>query len=126
MNSQQALTNEFYTDSSKPEIVLIFPKTIELEFISVDIPYSIFFVGSYLRKFGYPVKLFDHRKTSFRFMLKYIREHNVRYVGVSTMTGPQLLFAEGEVCEPATLVKNDFTLGKTYNSFLKGLVNSFR
>jgi radical SAM superfamily enzyme YgiQ (UPF0313 family) len=94
MHSQIVSTPEIFTDPSKPEVVLIFPKTIELEFISVDIPYAIFFVGSYLRKFGYPVKLFDQRKTSFRVMLKYIRDHNVRYVGVSTMTGPQLLFAE--------------------------------
>ncbi|MBI4609339.1 MAG: hypothetical protein HY726_10030, partial [Candidatus Rokubacteria bacterium] len=56
------------SDRGKPEVVLIFPKTIELDFISVDIPYSIFFVGSYLSQCGYSVKLFDQRKTSFRAM----------------------------------------------------------
>lgn len=81
-------------DNAKPEVVLIFPRTIEIDFISVDVPYSIFFVGSYLKQHGYSVKLFDQRKTPVAAMLRYIEERDVRYVGLSTMTGPQLMFAE--------------------------------
>ena len=80
--------------ADKPEVVLIFPKTIEIDFISVDIPYSTFFVGSYVQACGYPVKLFDQRKTSMNSILDYVKENKVGYVGISTMTGPQLLFSE--------------------------------
>jgi radical SAM superfamily enzyme YgiQ (UPF0313 family) len=73
--------------------VLIYPKTAEIEFSHPDVPYSILFIGSYLKSNGIQVKLFDQRVTSNKEILKYIESNPVTHVGLSTMTGPQIIFA---------------------------------
>ena len=72
--------------------VLIYPKTKEVEIEEIEVPYSIFFIGSYLSK-KHDVKLFDERMTPTRKILEYVSQHNVGCVGISTMTGPQIKFA---------------------------------
>jgi radical SAM superfamily enzyme YgiQ (UPF0313 family) len=76
-----------------PLCVLIYPKTAEIEFSHPDVPYSILFIGSYLRAHGIQVKLFDQRITSNKDILQYIESNPVTHVGLSTMTGPQIIFA---------------------------------
>jgi radical SAM superfamily enzyme YgiQ (UPF0313 family) len=73
--------------------VLIYPKTAEVEFSHPDVPYSILFVGSYLKANGIDVKLFDQRISSNKEILHYIESNPVTHVGLSTMTGPQIIFA---------------------------------
>jgi radical SAM superfamily enzyme YgiQ (UPF0313 family) len=73
--------------------VLIYPKTAEIEFSHPDVPYSILFIGSYLKSNGIQVKLFDQRLNSNKEILKYIESNPVTHVGLSTMTGPQIIFA---------------------------------
>ena len=73
--------------------VLIYPKTAEIEFAHPDVPYSILFIGSYLKANGVRVKLFDQRITSNKEILQYIESNPVTHVGLSTMTGPQIIFA---------------------------------
>jgi anaerobic magnesium-protoporphyrin IX monomethyl ester cyclase len=75
------------------QVVLIYPKTKPVEFEEAEVPYSILFVGSALSQKGYDVRLFDQRLTSEPEILDYIRSGGVKYVGISTMTGPQLNFA---------------------------------
>ncbi len=77
----------------EPLCVLIYPKTAEVEFSHPDVPYSILFIGSYIRAHGVNVKLFDQRITSNKEILQYIEGHPVTHVGLSTMTGPQIIFA---------------------------------
>lgn len=77
----------------EPLCVLIYPKTAEIEFSHPDVPYSILFVGSYLKANGINVKLFDQRLTSNKDILQYIESNTVTHVGLSTMTGPQIIFA---------------------------------
>ena len=77
----------------EPLCVLIYPKTAEIEFSHPDVPYSILFIGSYLRANGIQVKLFDQRITSNKEILHYIESNPVTHVGLSTMTGPQIIFA---------------------------------
>lgn len=76
-----------------PLCVLIYPKVAEVEFSHPDVPYSILFVGSYLKANGINVKLFDQRITSNKEILQYIESNPVTHVGLSTMTGPQIIFA---------------------------------
>ncbi|MCK5505840.1 MAG: B12-binding domain-containing radical SAM protein [Thermodesulfovibrionia bacterium] len=76
-----------------PLCVLIYPKTAEIEFSHPDVPYSILFIGSYLKANGIEVKLFDQRTTSKKEILQYIESNPVTHVGLSTMTGPQIIFA---------------------------------
>jgi len=76
-----------------PLCVLIYPKTAEIEFSHPDVPYSILFIGSYLKANGLQVKLFDQRITSNKDILHYIESNPVTHVGLSTMTGPQIIFA---------------------------------
>jgi len=76
-----------------PLCVLIYPKTAEIEFSHPDVPYSILFVGSYLRANGIDVKLFDQRISSNKEIIHYIESNPVTHVGLSTMTGPQIIFA---------------------------------
>lgn len=76
-----------------PLCVLIYPKVAEVEFSHPDVPYSILFIGSYLKANGVNVKLFDQRITSNREILQYIESNPVTHVGLSTMTGPQIIFA---------------------------------
>ncbi len=64
-----------------------------MEFSHPDVPYSILFIGSYIRAHGVNVKLFDQRITSNKEILQYIEGHPVTHVGLSTMTGPQIIFA---------------------------------
>ncbi|MEM3101551.1 MAG: radical SAM protein [Candidatus Nitrosotenuis sp.] len=73
--------------------VLIYPKTAEIEFAHPDVPYSIFFLGSYIKSYGIQVKLFDQRVTSNDEILQFVKLHPVTHVGLSTMTGPQILYA---------------------------------
>jgi radical SAM superfamily enzyme YgiQ (UPF0313 family) len=73
--------------------VLIYPKTAEVEFSQPDVPYSILFLGSYLKANGIQVKLFDQRISSNKDILHYIEYNPVTHVGLSTMTGPQIIFA---------------------------------
>lgn len=77
----------------KPLCVLIYPKTAEVEFSHPDVPYSILFIGSYLKANGVDVKLFDQRVSANKDILHYIESNPVTYVGLSTMTGPQIIFA---------------------------------
>jgi len=77
----------------KPLCVLIYPKTSEVEFSHPDVPYSILFIGSYLKANGVEVKLFDQRITNSKEILHYIESQPVTHVGLSTMTGPQIIFA---------------------------------
>jgi radical SAM superfamily enzyme YgiQ (UPF0313 family) len=76
-----------------PLCVLIYPKTAEVEFSHPDVPYSILFIGSYLKAHGVHVKLFDQRISSSKEILQYIESNPVTHVGLSTMTGPQIIFA---------------------------------
>ena len=76
-----------------PLCVLIYPKTAEIEFSHPDVPYSILFNGSYLRSNGIKVKLFDQRISSNKDIIQYIESNPVTHVGLSTMTGPQIIFA---------------------------------
>jgi radical SAM superfamily enzyme YgiQ (UPF0313 family) len=73
--------------------VLIYPKTAEVEFSHPDVPYSILFLGSYIKANGIEVKLFDQRITSNKEILQFIESYPVTHVGLSTMTGPQIIFA---------------------------------
>jgi radical SAM superfamily enzyme YgiQ (UPF0313 family) len=73
--------------------VLIYPKTAEIEFSHPDVPYSILFIGSYLKANGIKVKLFDQRITSNKDIIQFIESYPVTHVGLSTMTGPQIIFA---------------------------------
>jgi radical SAM superfamily enzyme YgiQ (UPF0313 family) len=73
--------------------VLIYPKTADVEFSHPDVPYSILFIGSYLKANGIDVKLFDQRISSNKEILHYIESNPVTHVGLSTMTGPQIIFA---------------------------------
>ncbi len=73
--------------------VLIYPKTAEIEFSHPDVPYSILFVGSYLKANGVDVKLFDQRISSNKEILQFIESNPVTHVGLSSMTGPQIIFA---------------------------------
>ncbi len=75
------------------DIVLILPKTKEVEFENIEVPYSILWVGSYLSHRQINVKLFDERVTGDKDILNYVHSHKIEYVGVSTMTGPQLKYA---------------------------------
>ncbi len=77
----------------EPFCVLIYPKTAEIEFSHPDVPYSILFIGSYLRANGIKVKLFDQRISSNRDILRFIESNPVTHVGLSAMTGPQIIFA---------------------------------
>ncbi|MEW6601052.1 MAG: radical SAM protein [Nitrospirota bacterium] len=77
----------------QPLCVLIYPKTAEIEFSHPDVPYSILFIGSYLKANGISVKLFDQRTTSNKEIYQYIETNPVTHVGLSTMTGPQIIFA---------------------------------
>lgn len=77
----------------KPLCVLIYPKTAEVEFSHPDVPYSILFIGSYLKTNGINVKLFDQRISSNKEILHYIESNPVTHIGLSTMTGPQIIFA---------------------------------
>jgi radical SAM superfamily enzyme YgiQ (UPF0313 family) len=72
---------------------LIYPKTAEIEFSHPDVPYSILFIGSYLKSNGINVKLFDQRISSNKEILHFIESNPVTHVGLSTMTGPQIIFA---------------------------------
>ncbi|GBD97522.1 MAG TPA: B12-binding domain-containing radical SAM protein [Nitrospirae bacterium] len=76
-----------------PLCVLIYPKTAEIEFSRPDVPYSILFIGSYLKAKGIRVKLFDQRISSNKEILQYIESNPVTHAGLSTMTGPQIIFA---------------------------------
>src|SRR4030066_2108169 len=80
-------------DWLEPLCVLIYPKTAEIEFSNPDVPYSILFIGSYLKANVVNVKLFDQRITPNKEILQYIETHPVTHVGLSTMTGPQIIFA---------------------------------
>jgi radical SAM superfamily enzyme YgiQ (UPF0313 family) len=73
--------------------VLIYPKTAEVEFSHPDVPYSILFLGSYLKSHGIKVKLFDQRISSNKEIFQFIESNPVTHVGLSTMTGPQIIFA---------------------------------
>lgn len=73
--------------------VLIYPKTVEIEISHPDVPYSILFLGSYLKSHGINVQLFDQRITSNREILQFIESNPVTHVGLSTMTGPQIIYA---------------------------------
>ncbi|HDZ62116.1 MAG TPA: B12-binding domain-containing radical SAM protein, partial [Nitrospirae bacterium] len=73
--------------------VLIYPKTAEIEFSQPDVPYSILFLGSHLHANGIQVKLFDQRISSNKDILQFIKSNPVTHVGLSTMTGPQIIFA---------------------------------
>jgi len=77
----------------KPLCVLIYPKTAEIEFSHPDVPYSILFIGSYLKANGIQVMLFDQRISSNKEILHFIESNPVTHVGLSTMTGPQIIFA---------------------------------
>lgn len=77
----------------EPLCVLIYPKTAEIEFSHPDVPYSILFIGSYLKANGINVKLFDQRITSNKEIYQYIESNPVSHVGLSAMTGPQIVFA---------------------------------
>ncbi len=77
----------------EPLCVLIYPKTAEIEFSHPDVPYSILFPGSHLKANGISVKLFDQRISSNKEILQYIKANPVTHVGLSTMTGPQIIFA---------------------------------
>jgi anaerobic magnesium-protoporphyrin IX monomethyl ester cyclase len=76
-----------------PLCVLIYPRTAEVEFSHPDVPYSILFPGSYLKAHGVKVKLFDQRISSSKEILQFIETNSVTHVGLSTMTGPQIIFA---------------------------------
>lgn len=76
-----------------PFCVLIYPKTAEIEFSHPDVPYSILFLGSFLTSNGIKVKLFDQRISSSKEILQFIESNAVTHVGLSTMTGPQIIFA---------------------------------
>lgn len=80
-------------DCLEPLCVLIYPKTAEFEFSHPDVPYSILFLGSYLKANGVDIKLFDQRISPNKEILKYIESNPVTHVGLSTMTGPQIIFA---------------------------------
>lgn len=76
-----------------PTTVLIYP---ELEFSGAQIPtlpYSILFIAEYLLKRGINVKTFDLRFDSLKEVAETLTQGNIKYVGVSTMTGPQIHFA---------------------------------
>jgi radical SAM superfamily enzyme YgiQ (UPF0313 family) len=79
------------------DIVLIFPKTKEVEFEDIEIPFSILFVGSYFAEMdsdsSRKVALFDERLKNKRKIIEHINKNRSRYVGISTMSGPQLSFA---------------------------------
>lgn len=77
----------------EPLCVLIYPKTSEIEFSHPDVPYSILFIGSYIKANGIDVKLYDQRISSNKEIFHYIETHPVTHVGLSTMTGPQIIFA---------------------------------
>jgi len=81
------------SNSVDPLCVLIYPKTAEVEFSHPDVPYSILFLGSYLKANGVNVKLFDQRISSNKEILQFIESNPVTHVGLSTMTGPQIIFA---------------------------------
>ena len=80
-------------ENKNPLCVLIYPKTSEIEFANPEVPFSIFFLGSYLHANNKKVKLFDQRVTSDNKLLQYIKSKPVTHVGFSVMTGPQLIFA---------------------------------
>lgn len=92
-----------------PFCVLIYPKTAEIEFSHPDVPYSILFIGSYLKANGIQVKLFDQRITSNRDILHYIESNPVTHVGLSTMTGPQIIFAM-ELSRKVRQLRSDITI----------------
>ncbi len=71
---------------------MIYPKTKELEIEEVEVPYSIFFIGSFISK-KHKVTLFDERITSARNILDFISQNKIKVVGISTMTGPQIRYA---------------------------------
>jgi radical SAM superfamily enzyme YgiQ (UPF0313 family) len=77
----------------EPLCVLIYPKTAEIELFDPDVPYSTFFLGSYLKDNAINVKLFDQRITPVKEILQFIESNPVTHVGLSTMTGPQIIFA---------------------------------
>ena len=93
----------------EPLCVLIYPKTAEIEFSHPDVPYSILFIGSYLKANGIQVKLFDQRITSNRDILHYIESNPVTHVGLSTMTGPQIIFAM-ELSRKVRQLRSDITI----------------
>lgn len=65
--------------------ILIYPKTKEIEIEEVEIPYSIFFVGSFASR-KHRIKLFDERITSIKKILEFISSNYIGCIGISAMT----------------------------------------
>ena len=78
---------------NNPLCVLIYPKTAEIEWANPEVPFSTFFLGSYLHEHQVNVKLFDQRIIADNEILNYITSEPVTHVGFSVMTGPQLIYA---------------------------------
>lgn len=78
---------------TNPDIVLIYPKTKPVEFEEVEPPYSVLFPASYLDEHGRYARIYDQRITPLKDIVTQTVASGARYVGVSTMTGPQLRFA---------------------------------
>ena len=75
------------------DTILLYPK---LEFSGTQIPtppYSILFIADYLIKRNINVKVFDLRFDSLSQLLDAISDKDSEYIGVSTMTGPQIYHA---------------------------------
>jgi len=84
------------------KIALIYPKTKEVEFEAAEVPYSVFFPASFLQDKGINAKIFDQRITPLDEILRFIKKEGIPYVGISSMTGPQLKYA----VEASKKVKN--------------------
>jgi len=87
-----------------PKTILIYP---QLEFAGAQIPtppYSILFIADYLLKRNIDVKVFDLRFDSYEQVKEALSNNNIKYVGVSAMTGPQINYA----LQITRFLKNNF------------------
>jgi len=74
------------------DLILIYPKIMKIEFKQINLPYPLFMMGSYLSK-KYKIKILDERITPLPEILRFIEKNKVRFIGISTMIGFQLINA---------------------------------
>jgi anaerobic magnesium-protoporphyrin IX monomethyl ester cyclase len=73
--------------------ILIYP---QIEFAKAQLatpPYSVLFIADYLKNKNLDVEVFDLRFDSPSQVLDAISENDVKFIGISVMTGPQIHYA---------------------------------
>jgi radical SAM superfamily enzyme YgiQ (UPF0313 family) len=74
----------------RPHTVLVYPDLAYSELQRPAPPYSILFIADTLRKADVEVDVFDLRYDTTESVLKTLDTYNPEYIGISTMTGPQI------------------------------------